>query len=222
LVLFLPFSPHLTNDWIQGVMMVDTSNDATLLESEETCAECSKTLTSNDRVLSGGRTFCRSCYASLRAELQRAISTQSQDINYGTAAFGAILGGVVGALAWWGFTVLTHISFGLVAVAIGFLVAKGAMAFTGGKRSTGLQILSIVVSLASYVCASYLVNMTFINKSLTERGDTFRVGFPPQSLDLFFKVVTANVGLMDLAFLAIVIFEAWRIPKPFVIPREAA
>jgi hypothetical protein len=203
-------------------MMVDTSNDATLPKPDETCNECSKTLTSSDRVLSGGRVFCRSCYASLRTELQRAITTMSQDINYGTAAFGAILGGVLGALVWWGFTVLTHISFGLVAVAIGFLVAKGAMAFTGGKRSTGLQTLSIVVSLASYVCASYLVNMTFINKSLAEKGDTFRLGFPPPSLDLFFKVVTADVGLMDIAFLAIVIFEAWRIPKPFVIPPEAA
>ena len=128
----------------------------------------------------------------------------------------------IGALAWWGFTVLTHIAFGLFAVAIGYLVGHGAVRFAGGKRSGGLQALSIGVALLSYLFAIYLVNMTFINKALGEQGEAFRVGFPPQSLGLLIRVVTVDVGVMDLVFLAIVVYEAWKIPRPLTLPPEAA
>ena len=76
--------------------------------SEETCAQCGKVLSANDRVEAGDRVFCRSCYASLRAELEQAVHVMSTDINYVNASIGAILGGIAGATAWWGFTVLTH------------------------------------------------------------------------------------------------------------------
>jgi hypothetical protein len=187
-----------------------------------TCAQCSKALTPDDRVVGGDREFCRACYASLRAELEQAVAAQSADVNYANAALGAVLGGIVGVLAWWGFTVLTHWSLGLLAVAIGFLTGHGAVRFAGGKRSAGLQTLSITIALVGYFCATYLVNMTFINKALAERGDAFRVGFPPQSADLLVRVVTTDFGLMDFVFLAIVIYEAWKIPKPFVLPPNAA
>jgi hypothetical protein len=189
--------------------------------SVESCAQCSKPLQPDDRVEAGGKAFCRSCYSALRAELEQAVASMSSDIPYVNAAAGAVLGGAVGALAWWGFTVLTHIAFGLFAVAIGFLVGHGAVRFAGGKRSGGLQGLSIVVALLSYACATYLVNMTFVNRALAERGDAFRVGFPPQSLQLLWGVLSAEFGLMDVVFLAIVVYEAWKIPRPLVLPPPA-
>ncbi len=186
------------------------------------CAQCSKTLTADDRVSAGDREFCRNCHTLLRAELEQVVAAQSSDINYVNASLGAVLGGTIGVLAWWGFTVLTHWAVGLLAVAIGFLAGHGTVRFSGGKRSAGLQLLSIAVALVGYCCATYLVNMTFINKALAEKGDAFRIGFPPGSLDLFVRVVTASFGLMDLVFLAIVVYEAWKIPRPFVLPPGAA
>jgi hypothetical protein len=173
-------------------------------------------------VASGDRLFCRSCYAVLRSELEQAVATMSADIHYVNASVGALLGGLAGVLLWWGFTVLTHIAFGLIAVAIGFLVGLGTLRFAGGKRSGGLQALSVAVALVSFFCATYLVNMTFINKALAERGDSFRVGFPPQSMDLLWRVTAADFGAMDLVFLAIVIYQAWKIPKPVRLPPDAA
>lgn len=186
----------------------------------ETCAQCGKLLTLEDRVASGDRAFCRSCYASLRAELEQVVAATSSNINYANAAVGAILGGIVGVLAWWGFTVVTHIAFGLIAVAIGILVGEGTVRFAGGKRSHGLQLLSVLVALGSYLCATYLVNMSFLNKTLAEQGNAFRVAFPPQNLALFFKVLTIGFGFMDFVFLAIVVYQAWRIPAPSVLPPE--
>jgi hypothetical protein len=188
----------------------------------DTCAQCARTLTPGDTVAAGDRLFCRVCYESLRAEIEAAVAMMSADVNYAQAAVGAALGGVAGALAWWGFTVLTHIAFGLFAVAIGYLVGHGTVRFAGGKRSRGLQALSVAVSLLSYLFAVYLVNMTFINQAFVSRGESFRVGFSPQSLDLLVRVVTVGFGAMDLVFLAIVVYEAWKIPRPVALPPRAA
>ena len=188
----------------------------------ETCAQCGKSLAPGDRVAAGDRVFCRACYASLRAELQQAVGEMSSGINYVNGAIGAVLGGATGALLWWGFTVVTKISLGLVALAIGFLAGLGAVKFAGGKRSGGLQAIAIAAALASYLVASYLVNMTVANQALARQGDTFRVAFPPQSFDLFVRVLSLGFGMMDLVFLAIVVYEAWKIPKPVALPPDAS
>jgi hypothetical protein len=182
------------------------------------CAQCSRPLRAEESIESGGKWFCRDCYASLRAELESAIAGMSTDVNYPKAVAGALLGGAAGALAWWGFTVLTHIAFGLFAVAIGFLAGRGAVMFSGGKRSRGLQAVAIGAAVASYAVATYLVNMTFINQAFASQGEAFRVGLPPQSIGLFARVVSADFGMMDIVFLAIAVWEAWRIPRPLSLP----
>jgi hypothetical protein len=199
-----------------------TEADVGATPGTETCAQCGRSLTAGDRVAAGDKVFCRSCYASLRAELQQAVGEMSSGINYVNGAIGAVLGAAVGGALWWGFTVVTKISLGLVALAIGFLAGLGAVKFAGGKRSGTLQAISIVAALGSYLVASYLVNMTFANQALAKQGDAFRVAFPPQSFDLFVRVLSLGFGMMDLVFLAIVVYEAWKIPKPLALPPDVS
>jgi hypothetical protein len=186
--------------------------------STSTCARCEKALGPDDRVEAGDRVFCRSCYDTLKFELQRGVRSMSEDVNYPMAAVGAVLGGALGVALWWGFTVLTKIAFGLVAVAIGFLVGHGTIRFAGNKRTAGLQALAIVVAALCFGVASYLVNMTFINAELARRGEAWRIPFPPSSLTLFFRVIAASFGVMEVVFLGIVVWEAWRIPRPIRLP----
>jgi hypothetical protein len=195
------------------------ANPPAVTPLETTCARCRAAVSASDRVTADERVFCRTCYEILKLELRRGVASMSEDVNYPMAALGAVLGGVVGVLAWWGFTVLTNIGFGLVAVVIGFLVGHGAARFAGGKRSAGLQAISVAVAVLSFLVAVYLVNMTFINAALVERGDPWRVTFPPASLDMFYRVVTINFGIMKLVFLAIVAYEAWIIPRPIKLPQ---
>jgi len=188
----------------------------------ETCAQCSKALTPDDRVASVDRFFCRSCYATLRQELAGVGSEMSANVNWAGAVTGAVLGGAVGALVWWGFTVLTHIALGLIAIGIGFLVGHATVRFSGGKRTAGLQALSVGVALVSFVVAVYLVNMSLINEAFAKEGQAMHLGFPPASADLFVRVVAADFGVMDFVFLAIVVYEAWKIPRPIALPADAA
>lgn len=181
---------------------------------EERCAECAKLLSPGDRVAAGDRVFCSSCHAMLRQQLETAVRAMSEDINYANAALGAVLGGAVGVLVWWGFTVATHWSIGIIAIGLGWAVGWGTVRFAGGKRSRGLQILSATVACASWVVASYLVNMTFINKAFAEQGDATRVPFPPTSPELAGRVLAAGFGIMNVVFLAIMAWEAWKFPRP--------
>jgi hypothetical protein len=187
----------------------------------ETCAQCGRTLSAADRVEAGDRSFCRGCYQTLLHELQRGITAMTTDVNYPMAALGAVLGGVLGIGVWWGVTVLTKIAFGLLAVAIGWLVGQGAVRFAGDKRSVGLQALAVVVSLACFAVASYLVNMTLLNAQLARSGDPMRVPFPPPTLDAFVQVVLLGFGAMDVVFLGIVAWQAWTIPRPPRLPEQA-
>lgn len=192
------------------------------METTETtatrCGRCQAALSEGDRVPAGDRVFCRTCYDILKLQVRTGVAAMSQGINYPIAAIGAILGGIAGALAWWGLTVLTKIGFGLVAVVIGLLVGHGTLLFSRGKRSVGLQAMAVAVGALSFLVAVYLVNMTFINQALAQHGEAWRVGFPPASLNAFYQVIAANFGIMKLVFLGIIVYEAWFIPRPIKLP----
>jgi hypothetical protein len=178
------------------------------------CGRCQAALSESERVPAGDRVFCRTCYDILKVQVRTGVAAMSDGINYPMAAVGALLGGIAGALAWWGVTALTKIGFGLVAVVIGLLVGHGTLRFAGGKRSVGLQILAVAVGALSFLVAVYLVNMTFINDALARRGDAARVSFPPAGLTMFYRVIAANFGIMKLVFLGIIVYQAWFIPRP--------
>ena len=194
------------------------ANPSTTAPSATRCNRCQAALGESERVPAGDRVFCRTCYDILKLQLRTGVAAMSDGINYPMASVGALLGGIVGALAWWGVTVLTKIGFGLVAVVIGLLVGHGTLHFAGGKRSVGLQILAVVVGTVSFLVAVYLVNMTFINEALAQRGDAIRVSFPPRGLAMFYHVIAANFGIMKLVFLGIIMYEAWFIPRPIKLP----
>lgn len=178
------------------------------------CAECNTLLVEGqDRVVTDDGVFCRPCYNNLTAQLQQVLAAQGADINYPGALVGALLGAAAGVLLWWGFTVVTKIAFGLVAVVIGVAVGKGVVLMSGGKRHFNLQILSVLVSVAAFVYASYLVNRTLIQRTMAERGEPMALPLVPAP-DLFFQVFKVGFGIMDVVFLAIVVYEAWRIPAP--------
>ena len=178
------------------------------------CGECGTKLEENDdREVTDNGTFCRPCYNNLTAQLQQIVAAQSQDINYPMAAVGSLGGAAIGVVAWWGFTVVTEIAFGLVAVVIGFAVGKGTVMLAGNKRAGGLQAMSIVVSVVAFFYASYLVNRTFIQQAFEEEGMEGVLPLLPPP-DLFVEVVKAGFHPIDLVFLAIVVYQAWKIPAP--------
>lgn len=183
-------------------------------DGEVRCAECGTFLREGqDREVTDDGVFCRHCFTALTVQLQQVVAAQGADVNYAAAALGGLAGAVIGVLAWWGFTVLTHVAFGLVAIVIGVAVGKGVVMASGNKHHRNLQVLSVIVSVAGFFYATYLVNRTFILRAYADKGEAVALPLLPEP-GLFFGVVAAGFGLMDLVFLAIVVYEAWRIPAP--------
>jgi len=128
-----------------------------------------------------------------------------------------VAGAAVGVIVWWGFTVLTNIKFGLVAVVIGFTVGKGIALITGGKRSRELQIISVIVATLAYFYANYLVYRTFYVRADPQYAEI--LGFVPDPR-LLFEVTKMSFGLFTIVFLAIVVYEAWRLVAPFPMQKN--
>ncbi len=178
------------------------------------CAECDTVLSEGqDRETTEDAVFCRPCFNNLTAQVQQVVAEQGQNINYSMAVVGGLLGAAIGVLVWWGFTVVTNIAFGLVAVVIGIAVGKGVVMLSGNKRSPGLQITSVVIATLGFVYASYLVNRTFVQKAFAEQGQEAVLPWIPAP-DLLIQVLQLGFSFMDVVFLAIVVYEAWKIPAP--------
>jgi len=182
------------------------------------CFECNTSIAEGQRsVKTENGVFCAECFDLLKDQVKQAVAAQSVDIDYSRALIGALAGGVGGALVWWGFTVTTHISFGLVAVVIGVAVGKGVLFMVGGKRSQGLQILSATVAVLSFGLGTYLVNRSLIMEQLAKGGHDVILPLFPSSLAMLVRVTTAGFQVFDLIFLFIVVSQAWRMPAPLRI-----
>ncbi len=189
-------------------------------ESEIICLQCESVIPpGTPRHTTEDGAVCASCLEAIKSQVQATLDEQGRDINWVNALLGGLLGGSLGVLVWWGLTVLTDRAFGLVAIVIGFLVGKGIVLLTGGKRARGLQILSVLIAAVAYGYASYLVNRTFLLRLAAEDPDlSLMVGLPlVPDPGLLVDVVGLDFGFMDALFLAIVVWQAWRQPAPVLL-----
>jgi len=183
------------------------------------CLECNIPISEGVATVRTARgVFCADCFARLKQQAQQILAAQSDNIDFTRAVTGAVLGGIAGAAVWWGVTIATHVSFGLVAIVIGVAVGKGIVTFTGGKRAQSLQVLSVAVATAAYAVGTYLTKRTFILEYLHQHGKLGDLPLVPTSPSYFFGVVSAGFHLFDLIFLAIVVQQAWKIPAPVRLP----
>ncbi|MCP3955703.1 MAG: hypothetical protein GY697_26325 [Desulfobacterales bacterium] len=182
------------------------------------CRQCEQTFGPGaDMEITAQGAFCRPCYEQLALEVETLVRQQGQGINYTAAVIGGLAGAVVGTAVWWGFTVFTKIQFGLVAVVIGITVAKGILMATGGRRSREIQMISAGIAALAYFYADYLVKRTFILKQSPEYTRALTLLPDPA---VFFNVTRMTFDLFTLIFLAITVYQAWKLVEPFDIRRK--
>lgn len=151
--------------------------------------------------------------------IETVLAQQDQGINFPGAIAGGLLGGALGALIWWGVVVVTNFQIGLIAIVIGWAVGQGVHILSGRKRALSLQIISVAITAISYSIASYYVGRTFFQKYAAENNIDGGLPLIPD-LSLFFDVVTSGMEMFDLLFVAIALWQAWKMPAPLVIQRS--
>ncbi len=182
------------------------------------CRQCEQVFEPGaDREVTSEGIFCRRCFNELASEVEYLVRQQSLGINYTAAVIGGGAGAAAGAAVWWGFTVFTKIQFGLVAIVIGIAVAKGILMATGGRRSRELQVISAVIAALAYFYADYLVKRTFLLQQSPEYTRALTLLPEPA---VFFNVTRMTFDLFTFIFLAITVYQAWRLVEPFNIRRN--
>ncbi len=180
------------------------------------CDQCQAAIPRGEEIRTENAVFCPGCFEEIKRVLQDSLADQSQNINYLGAVAGGLLGGLLAALVWWGFVTVTNIQFGLVAVIIGWAAGKGVMILSGYKRALSLQLIAVGLTVLSYGMATYWVSRTFIHQYFAEND---MVGSLPLFPDptLFLDVVTSGFEFFDVIFLAIALWQAWKMPAPVVL-----
>ena len=153
--------------------------------------------------------------------IETVLAEQGKDINFPGAIAGGLMGGALGALIWWGVVVVTNYQIGLIAIVIGWAAGQGVHILSGRKRALSLQIISVAITAVSYSMASYWVSRTFILKYAAENSVEAALPlFPDPSL--LFDVVSSGMEMLDLLFVAIALWQAWKMPAQLVVRSSEA
>lgn len=143
----------------------------------------------------------------------RIREAQARGTDLKRAVIFGLAGGGIAATIWYGLVVMTGLEIGLAATGIGALVALAVLKGAGRHRSTRLQLISLVITIAALALGEYLVVRHVVLQMITER-------YGPQNVPLFFsgKLVWDLLisGIQDspltLGFWAIAAISAFQIP----------
>jgi hypothetical protein len=123
---------------------------------------------------------------------------------------------VVGSILYAGFTIVTHIVIGYVALGVGYLVGKAMMYGSGNRGGRNYQIAAAVLTYLSVSIASVLEIIWSFHRS---NPDT-TIGFSPNFIPFLLKYTFASPilalsngfsGIIGLFILFIAIRAAWRL-----------
>ena len=135
--------------------------------------------------------------------------------------------GVVAGAIWFAIVMVTGHELGLVAVGVGWLVGVAVVLGSGGKRGLRLQLLSVLIALATMAGAEYFIVREAVVAYLGEQvGATQAAALPvflplDVALDLLTSAIQDNP--IDLLFWGIALYAAFRVPavRPVAAPKPA-
>ncbi len=192
-----------------------------------TCAGCSTPLVSEYHELNG-HVVCADCRSREEA-LHRQDAQSSRFLTAALYGFGAAIGG---GLLYWGFVKLTNIEFGLMAIAVGWLVGRAVMKGSNMRGGRHYQILAVALTYFS-ITFSYGALMiealvkspppTASTRGAKGSGDEAAspgVAKRTTGIAMLVLIVLASPflggfsNIIGLLIIAIGLFEAWKQARP--------
>jgi hypothetical protein len=154
-----------------------------------------------------GKTVCERCKKQIEWHLAEGAGFPG---FLKALLFGAV-GGLLGAIAWYGVRALSGYEVGLIAIAVGWLVGRGVHLGTGGRGGVGFQILAALLTYAS-IALQYVPDVwKAINESQRLSGAAAVVGLViavPLAFAAPFLGLPQNIiGLLIIGF---GLMQAWR------------
>ncbi|MFQ5881278.1 MAG: hypothetical protein ACE5I9_02215 [Candidatus Methylomirabilales bacterium] len=142
----------------------------------------------------------------------RALQAEAEDPNLVGALVFGLGAAFVSSLLWYGIVVVTNYQLGIVAIAVGWLVAQGVMRGAGGKRGPRLQALSVTSTVIAMALSEYLIVYHFTAQALAQQGYTSIPLLLPFDVMITLIVEGLKSDPLMLLFWGIAVWEAFTLP----------
>jgi hypothetical protein len=134
-----------------------------------------------------------------------------------TAGAAAVAAAIAGGIAWALIVRSTDYEVGLVAWAIGWMAGTAAVAGGRGVRGVPLQVVAVVAALLGILLGKYLSYAWTLQDVAEEQGVS--LGLFSDETRTFFREDLGDVfGWIDLIFVALAVYTAFRIPARPSLP----
>ncbi len=180
-----------------------------------TCQNCGVAIRQGEEIALQGQgkgagiiTLCHSCNFSV----ERALKAEAEDPNQAGALLLGTAAAVGASLLWYAFVVMTNYQVGMVAIAVGWLVAQAVIFGAGRKRGPGLQVLSVGLTLVAMALSQYLIVRHFVVEALASQGVTNVPLLLPLNAMVTLLVEGIKSDPLTLLFWGIAVWEAYAIP----------
>jgi uncharacterized membrane protein len=150
---------------------------------------------------------CPDCEAAM----EEALRSETQNVNFAGAALLGLAAGLATSFLWYLSVVKSGYLLGIVAIAVGWVVARATMLGGGKKRGLHVQALSVAVTCLSMLFAEYLIIRYYAVAAFKEMGYVVPAILPVSTM---FNLI--GLGLKEepttLVFWGIALWEAFAIP----------
>lgn len=173
------------------------------------CALCGKPACHDCLSSVNGHPACTSCTDRIGAEVS---AEQPDATTYPRAIAGGLGGALIGAVVWAAIAIAGNVEVGYVAVLVGFLAGLGVVKLSG-KRSQGLQVVSVACAVVGLVAAKYFT-MAHVLIGMAEKEGHHLGYFDPALLRIFAEFGKEMFGPFDILWILLAVGAAWKAPTP--------
>lgn len=164
-------------------------------------------------------TACPTCAST--SLIGKAVQDERENPNLAGALLLGLGAAVIASVLWYAAVILTNYQLGIIAIAIGWLVAQAVMRGAGGKRGPRLQVLSVATTVLAMAMSEYLIVHHFTAQALLREGyGQLPLVLPVQAmLTLVLEGIKADP--VTLLFWGIALWEAYTLPKAHPMPQAS-
>ena len=123
---------------------------------------------------------------------------------------GAIVGALIGAIAWGAITAATHFQIGYMAIGVGFLAGYGMRTLGGGRDRADGFIAGAVAFLGCVLGNLLTVVIDFAPHDNAHRSIVELTLMVVMSPKLAWFLLTQSFNIMDLLFYALAVYAGYR------------
>lgn len=180
-----------------------------------TCANCGVAIPEGHEIVLRGKdkkapnvTICPNCASAI----ERAFQAETEEPNLIGALLIGLGAALISSLIWYAVVVVTNYQLGIIAIAVGWLVAQAVMLGAGRKRGPRLQGLSVVITVMAMAFSEYLIVRHFAVQALAKEGYTNIPLLLPLDVMLILIVEGIKADPLTLLFWGIAVWEAFALP----------